>query len=65
MLELMIPTTLSMQACSSSVSGFKSAMYPVLSSSCSILLMPESTILTPGRLAANRMAQEGTDMSGW
>ena len=29
-----------------------------------MVLMPESTICTFGRLAAKRMAQDGTDISG-
>ena len=39
------------------------SMYDVLSKSWSISLMPESTIFTFGRLAAKRIAQDGTEAS--
>ena len=39
-------------------------MYPVLSFNCSRLLIPESTIITLSRDAANRTAQEGIDIPG-
>ena len=40
-----------MMACSSSLSGWKSSIYPKLSSICSMLLMPLSTIITLGNEA--------------
>ena len=51
-------------AISSGVRGLKSAMKLVLSRSCSMLLMPESTIITFSCEAAKRIAQEGMEASG-
>ena len=39
-------------------------MYERLSSICSTLLMPESTVITPSRLAAKRTAHDATEASG-
>ena len=64
MLRLMMSTVWRMMACSSPFKGLKSCMVAVLSSICSRLLMPLSTINTLSRLAAKRMAQEGMDLSG-
>ena len=44
--------------------GWKSCMVRMLSSSCSMLFMPESTILTPSWLAANRRAQLALEATG-
>ena len=63
MLALMMSVAFLMSAFSSSFSGLKSCMYDVLSKSWSISLMPESTIFTFGRLAAKRIAQDGTEAS--
>ena len=60
-----IPTTLSRISYSSCDRGSNSFMYEVLSSSCSILLMPLRTTFTLSRLATKRIAQEATDISGW
>ena len=40
-------------------------MYERLSSICSRLLMPDSTVMTPSRLAAKRMAQEALEACGF
>lgn len=44
--------------------GLKLSMYPVLSRSCSYVLIPLSTVITLSWLAANLTAQEGIDASG-
>ena len=52
-----ISHTLSMALNSSSESGLKSFIKLMLSSICSILLIPESTIITPSKEAAKRIAK--------
>ena len=52
------------EAFSSSFMGRKSFMVWILSSSCSMLFMPESTIITPSWLAANRRAQLALEAAG-
>lgn len=51
-----ISCTLLTAASSVSSSGLKSRMKAMLSSTCRRSLMPESTILMPGKPAAKRMA---------
>ena len=49
---------------SASLSGLSSAQVARFSSTCSGVLMPESTIVTPGTLCKKRKAQETTLSSG-
>ena len=62
--RIMVLRTSSTTAFSSADSGSKDLNVARLSAICSGLDMPESTVITPGRDAAKRSAQDATDLSG-
>ena len=50
---------------SSSDNFLKSFIYEILSSICSILLIPDNTVITPSKFAANFIAHDATETFGF